>query len=728
MAAKFTIGLIGNPNCGKTTIFNGLTGARQHIGNWPGVTVEKKEGEASLPGCGAVKVVDLPGVYSLTATSEDERATLEYVLSHEADLYVNVLDATTLERNLYLTLLMCELQVPMVVVVTMMDIARQRNIDIELDHLAEHLGVPVIGVNANNPLDLRRLFATLGTSLSAAKPPTIRLDYGNELEQEIDILASCTVKTAEALKVSRRWVALKALEGEPLVTRALLDYHDMAPEVIEGAIARVTEVLKDPPDIELAEARYGVIAGLVRDVVHVRQSKMYLSEVIDRFVLNRFLGIPVFLAIMGAVFALVGFAGGAPTDLCGDCGAYLFQHLPERFLSGVCHAPDWLVAVVSSGIGGALNVLFSFVPVIFCMFFALSILEDSGYMARAAFLADRFMRALGLPGKSFVPLLVGFGCSVPAIMATRTLESKRDRMLTIFMIPFMSCGAKMPVYAAFAVAFCPEAPARLLLMLYLTGIVLGVLTGLALKKTLFRGEPAHFIMELPPYHCPRLKHILLHTWERLTGFLWRAGRFIVPMMLVMGLLNSFDIHGKVCTGETAASQTLLSSVGKALVPAFEPIGVERDNWPASVAVFTGLFAKESVIGTLNGLYEQESARRPPSTEDAGAAPGGESRPDGGREMRRHFPKGFHQAFAYLLFILLYVPCVGATALVFKEVGKGYGCVFVCFLTVLGWSVATIYHAVLVSGSLPWFCVGAGLLAAMFGGFWAYGRRHRVDMS
>ncbi|MGN0847585.1 MAG: ferrous iron transport protein B [Kiritimatiellia bacterium] len=720
MSTSLTIGLIGNPNCGKTTLFNGLTGSKQHIGNWPGVTVEKKEGVATLPGGKVVKVVDLPGVYSLTATSEDERATLEYVLSHEADLYVNILDATTLERNLYLTLLMCELQVPMVVVVTMMDIARQRNIDIELDHLAEHLGVPVVGVNANNPLDVRRLLAELERSLAAAKPPTIRLDYGNELEQEIDILASCTVKAAAALKVSRRWAALKALEGEPLVTKALLDHHDMAPEVIEGAIARVTEVLKDPPDIELAEARYGIIAGLVRDVVHVRQSKMYFSEIIDRFVLNRFLGIPVFLAIMLGVFALVSFAGGAPTDLCGACGEYLFQELPTRFLAGVCHAPDWVVAVVSSGVGGALNVLFSFVPVIFCMFFALSILEDSGYMARAAFLADRFMRGLGLPGKSFVPLLVGFGCSVPAIMATRTLESRRDRMLTIFMIPFMSCGAKMPVYAAFAVAFYPEAPGRLLLMLYLAGIVLGVLTGLALKKTLFRGEPAHFIMELPPYHCPRLRHILLHTWERLTGFLWRAGRFIVPMMLVMGLLNSFDLHGNVRTGDEGASQTVLSAVGKALTPAFEPIGVEKENWPASVAVFTGLFAKESVIGTLNGLYCQ--------IESGGTGGAAEEGPASSAALRRHFPKGIHQAFAYLLFILLYVPCVGATAVVFKEVGRGYGCVFVAYLTALGWSVATIYHALAVSHSALWFSTGAGILAAMFGAFWLYGRRHRVDLA
>ena len=746
-----TIALIGNPNCGKTTIFNALTGSNQHIGNWPGVTVEKKEGFWVLPEnllppvptpqapgtkhqAPGTKIVDLPGVYSLTATSADERATLDYVLSHEADLYVNVLDATTLERNLYLTLLMCELQVPMVVVVSMMDIARHRNIDIGLDHLSEHLGVPVVGVNGNNPLDIARLQAVLADAVSA-KPtanclPTIKIDYGNELEQEIDILASCTIKTAEALKVSPRWVAVKALECEPRVTQALIAYHDMAPEVIEGAIDRVTKVLADPPDVELAEARYGIIAGLVRDVVRVRKSKMYFSEIIDRFVLNRFLGLPLFFAIMAGVFGLVSAAGGAPTDIFHDLGAWVFQRLPGMLATGPLGAPDWAVAVIVA-VGGAFNILFSFIPVIFTMFLALAILEDSGYISRAAFLADRFMRALGLPGKSFVPLLVGFGCTVPAILATRMLESKRDRLLTIFMIPFMSCGAKLPVYAAFAVAFSPDAPWKILLALYLVGIVLGTLVGLVLKKTLFRGTPAHFIMELPPYHLPRPRHFLRHALENLVGFLWRAGKFIVPMMLVLGLLNSFDAHGRARVNDEVSSNTMLSAVGRVCTPVFEPIGVEPDNWEAAVAIFTGLFAKESVIGTLNGLYSQsaayEQADIPGSCHGEEYAAAKKEELAGRAELRRHFPKGFHQAFAYLLFILLYVPCVGATAVVFKEVGKVYGAIFVGYLTVLGWSVATIYHAATVSHDPVWGAVGLAVIGAMVAGFWAFGRHHRVDL-
>lgn len=752
---QLTIGLIGNPNCGKTTIFNGLTGAKQHIGNWPGVTVEKKDGSMTLSAHGEIRVVDLPGIYSLTATSEDEKASLEYVLSHEADLYINILDATTIERNLYLTLLLCELKVPMVVVVTMMDIARQRRTEIDLDHLSQHLGVPVLGIDATKSKDIAQLREVLNDAIVAAKVPKVPLEFPNELEQEIDILASASVKTAEHFKVEARWVAMKAIEGDPLIRKTLLACHDMAPEVIDGAIKRCTDVLGDPPDVVLADTRYGVIAGLVKDVVRVTRNKTYMSEWIDRFAINRFLGIPIFFGIMFLVFWLTQIVGGAFIDFFDIAGDTIFVSGAAELL-GRLHSPAWLTAVIASGVGTALQTVGTFLPPVGFMFLALSVLEDSGYMARAAFVMDRFMRWIGLPGKSFVPLLVGFGCSVPALMATRALESKRDRFLTIFITPFMSCGAKLPIWVLFAAAFFPQNPGRLVFFIYLTGVVLGIVTGLILKHTLFQGEPTHFIMELPPYHLPRPKHILLHTWERLKVFIWRAGKFIVPMVLVLGLLNSIGIDGAVGRGKV--DNSLLSVCGKTITPVFEPIGVEPDNWPASVAVFTGLFAKESVIGTMKGLYGQMD-----SLENNERKAEARSEPEysflGGMKaafasipqnlagiwrtslhseeievekrdvdaLRRHFPKGTHQMFSFVLFVLLYVPCVAATGVVFREVGKIYGAIFVAYLTVLGWSIASIYHAIMVTQSFFWFAIGGGALLLMFGGFWLYGRHHRIDM-
>ena len=427
-------------------------------------------------------------------------------------------------------------------------------------------------------------------------------------------------------------------------------------------------------------------------------------------------------------------------NACFNAGAIKLNGKFENW-DGICqaglgwfmaqvHAPGWLIATVATGAGAAIQTVMTFLPPVGFMFLALSVLEDSGYMARAAFVMDRFMRGIGLPGKSFVPMLVGFGCSVPAIMATRTLESKRDRFLTVFMTPFMSCGAKLPIWVLFGAAFFPQNPGKLIFLIYITGIVLGITTGLILKHTLFQGDPTHFIMELPPYHCPRLQHIFLHTWERLKIFIWRAGKFIVPMVLCLGILNTIGTDGTI--GHEDTQESVLAAVGKTITPVFEPIGVEHDNWPAAVSVFTGLFAKESVIGTLNGLYSQSAAdEKCPVGEGWGGDFDGHRTAKteelaGRAELRRHFPKGFHQAFAYLLFILLYVPCIGATAVVFKEIGRFYGAIFVGYQTLLGWSVATIYHSVMVSGRLVWGAVGVGILVTMFGIFRFAGSSRMAD--
>jgi len=764
----FQIGLVGNPNSGKTTVFNGLTGARQRIGNWPGVTVEKKEGELRLPGGGEVTLVDLPGVYSLTAASEDERVTLSYVMSGDADLFINVVDATNLERNLYLTMLLLELKVPVVVVVTMMDLAQARKIAIDVGHLERHLGCPVIGVNALCKADIQTLLRKLEASVARPIQSSFHVEYPNEIEREIEVLEAGGVHTAQALAVPVRWVAIRLLEGDPLVARKAAELKDLSSVIAPESTRRIEQVLKETPDVLLAEARYGLIQGLCRDVVHRTDIKEHFTAKADKVILNRFLGIPFFLLVMYAVFWVTQTVGGAFIDFFDIAGGTLFVEGTQTLLAKLS-APGWLVALLAGGIGAGLQTVSTFIPPIFFMFFCLSLLEDSGYMARAAFVMDRLMRWLGLPGKSFVPMLVGFGCSVPAIMATRTLESRRDRLLTVFMVPFMSCGAKLPVYVAFGAAFFQEQPGRMVFWIYLSGIALAIMTGLTLKRTLFQGEPSHFIMELPPYHLPRLKHILLHTWDRLKVFLFRAGQVIVPMVLLLGFLNSVGRDGTF--GNEDSENSLLCTVGTAITPVFEPMGIDKDNWPASVALFTGLFAKEAVIGTLTSLYGQMSGAAGAKEVEAKEAkaynlweglaeafstiPKNLARVGSGlfdplgleavsgdaaiaakkidpdvsvfTAMRQRFSKGSHQAFAYLLFVLLYVPCLAAMGAAFRELGRFYGILLAIYLTVLGWSVATLYYQLTLGHQTLWVLMPCVLLAAMFGTFWAIGKRRRATL-
>jgi len=770
MKRAVKIGLVGNPNSGKTTVFNALTGARQHIGNWPGVTVEKKEGDLLLPDGRDAILVDLPGIYALCATSEDERASVEYILSCDADLIVNVVDATNLERNLYLTLLLLERGVPMLVVVTMMDLARDRKLEIDLAHLSHHLGCPVVGVNAHDKRAIQNVAREMAQQAEHPAASPFRSVFPDEVEREIESLAGVCSAAGDALHVSPRWVAMKLLEGDPLITSRAAESGGPSADEVDAASGRIEQVLREKPDVLLADARYGMIQGLCRDVVRQTARKEYFTAKADRLILNRLLGIPFFLTVMYLVFWITQTVGGAFIDFFDVAGGTLFVDGARALLDKVA-APGWLTALVSGGIGAALQTMGTFIPPIFFMFFCLSLLEDSGYMARAAFVMDRFMRWLGLPGKSFVPMLVGFGCSVPAIMATRTLESKRDRFLTIFMTPFMSCGAKLPVYVVFGAAFFGDNPGRMVFWIYLSGIVLAVVTGLLLKRTLFQGEPSHFIMELPPYHLPRLKHILLHTWDRLKIFLFRAGQVIVPMVLLLGFLNSAGRDGSF--GNEDSENSLLCTVGTAVAPVFAPMGVERENWPAAVSLFTGLFAKEAVIGTLTSLYGQMGqGEAPHAAEGAGetkeafnlwkglsdafasipanlsevlsglADPLGLRSVSGDektvaqemaadvsvfKNMRARFSKGPHQAFAYLLFVLLYVPCMAAMGAAFRELGRFYGITLMVYLTVLGWSVATLYYQLTLGHQTLWILFATGLLTAMFGGFWLLGRRRKVAM-
>jgi ferrous iron transport protein B len=740
-----TIAVAGNPNTGKTTIFNGLTGSRQRIGNWPGVTVERKEGILTfdsiarflsrpfLPeetavkggiatttatrttvGDGPVTVVDLPGIYALSATSEDEIIARDYLLSGEPDLVVDVLDAANLERNLYLTLQLIELGLPLLVVLNMMDLAERRGIRIEAQHLAEHLGVPVVAVSAVKSDAGQQIKKAIHGALSERRASVATISYPPEVEQVLQGWESTLSAITTGLPVSERWLGLKLLERDAWVTERVVAARAFSTDTIEERISELAGELGEDPDVILADSRYGFIHGLSRHVVRRRLDRRSITDRIDRVVMSRALGIPLFLAVMYLVFWVTIAFGGAFIDFFDLAFGALVVDGPAVVLDRL-GSPSWVTAFVAGGIGMGIRTVATFVPVIFFMFLMLSLLEDSGYMARAAFVMDRFMRWIGLPGKSFVPMMVGFGCTVPAILSTRTLDSAKDRYMTSFMAPFMSCGARLPVYALFATAFFPSRAGLVVFSLYVIGIVLAVLTGLLLKHTLFRGAVSHFIMELPPYHAPRPRHILRSAGGRLKVFVLRAGLTITVAVAILSSLNSLGVDGTL--GNEGTDRSLLAVTGKAITPLVGPAGIEPSNWPATVGLFAGMFAKEAVVGTLSSLYSQNAAadgnavfrlgerlREAVATVPANLAGLLESMVDplGSREllgntgdsvvfrrMRQNFsPTG---AYSYLLFVLIYFPCVSALAAAIREMGAGYGWLLAAYTTILAWTVATLVY-------------------------------------
>ena len=621
MTAKhFTIAIAGNPNCGKTALFNALTGSRQHVGNWPGVTVEKKEGYFELGGR-HIRVVDLPGTYAIFANAEDERAAVDYLLSREADLIINIVDATNIERNLFLTSQLADMHLPMVIAVNMMDIAEHRGIVLDLQALSETYGIPCIPLSAVSDKSVMNFVGEMAHVLAAPMPLPKPMVYADKVEEAVKLLEPKVAPVAKLLNADDRWVALMYLGNE----KSYADKFAEAGVTIDKA--EVTRLLGEEPEFAMAESRYSKSHEVAKAVIESSRTKKTFSDKIDAVLLNRWAALPIFLVIMYLVFWIAVTIGSAFIDFFDVLFGAIFVDGLGYLLGDVLGCPSFVTAILADGIGAGIQTVSTFIPVIFFMFLCLSFLEDSGYMARAAFVADRFMRFLGLPGRAFVPMMVGFGCGVPGIMGSRVLESKRERFLTIFLVPFMSCGARLPVYALFAAAFFGKMAGTVVFLLYLAGVLFAVAYGLFLKKSLFQGQASNFVMELPPYHLPKFKSLMIHCWQRLRDYIWRAGKVITLAVAILGFLNSFGIVEKAAdenapadepagfeftAGNGDSENSLLSTIGKAITPVFEPFGVEKENWPASVSLFTGLLAKEAVIGTMNSLYSMagENAEAP----------------------------------------------------------------------------------------------------------------------
>lgn len=715
-----TIALLGNPNCGKTTLFNALTGSNQKTANWPGVTVDKKMGQFKVDGV-QINVVDLPGTYSFeksfTDTSQDELIVRHYIAENPDDIIINVIDASNLQRSLYLTFQLLDQKCPMIIVLNMMDVARREGFEIYTTLMQEKLHCPVIAVSASKKegiSELKEIIASYDASLYLDHLPYQTLGAGitNIIRDELKMLSADS-----PLKKMNHWLLLETIKGDE--TEALNHDDQMALTAIR---VRIGEPADGEYDIAIASSRYEAIDTLAKDVIQtVGVASSKLTSKIDRFALGRWTGIPLFLLTMFLVFAIAINVGSAFIDFFDILFGAIFVD-GFAYLLSLMHAPEWLIAFLANGIGEGIKTVATFIPVLAMMFLCLSILEDSGYMARAAMVVDRGMRAIGLPGKAFVPMLVGFGCNIPAIMWTRTLENQRDRLMSIMMIPFMSCGARLPVYALFAAIFFPDSVGMIVYALYILGIAVAILTGLALKFSILKGKNTPFIMELPAYHLPTLKGLLYTTWDRLKSFILRAGKAIIIVVAVLGVLNSWGTDGSF--GNADSDKSVLSSIGRTITPAFEPMGITEENWPATVGIFTGIFAKESVIGTLNSLYSDPAedddfdfwgdvqAAFASIPENLAGVPAllldplgiAEQTADGDittikeanavddvtvTKIQNYFLSDA-AVISYLIFILLYTPCVAALGAVYREAGLRWTILVGSWTFIIGWILATGY--------------------------------------
>ncbi len=702
---QLTVALAGNPNAGKTTIFNALTGGRQHVGNYPGVTVEKKEGSCRV-GQTHLRIVDLPGTYSLTAYSAEELVARNFLIHDRPDVVIDVLDASNLERNLYLAVQIMELGAPLVLALNMSDVAEQRGIRFDLGLLSDLLGVPIMPTIGHKGLGKADLLAkAVEVAERQDRPAPRRIDYGPEMEAEIGKLQQRIDQAGQTPDgAGSRWLALKLLEGDENVRERIADTSIVA--AAEQAAERLDSLLGDTPEALIADRRYGFIAGACQEAVRSTvESRRSTSDRIDMVVTSRVLGLPIFLALMYGVFHLT-FTLGDPAMgwieagfgwLSGAVGG-LWPEGSESLLRSL------LVDGVIGGVGGVLV----FLPNIVLLFLAIALLEDTGYMARAAFLMDRLMHKIGLHGKSFVPMLIGFGCSVPAIMATRTLESSRDRLTTMMVIPLMSCGARLPIYALIIPAFFPRAwHAPMLWIIYLIGIILAVLLAKLLKSTILRGEAPPFVMELPPYRAPTLRSVGLHMWNRCGAYLKKAGTVILAISIVLWAMQQWpdlpqdreaafaaqrglvlartqlppeakdELIAEIDQAEAQAAleASLMGRIGRGIEPILRPCGFD---WKISTAMIGAFAAKEVFVAQMGIVYS------------LGEEQDEESEPLRARLQAAYTPL---QGFCIMLFCLISAPCMATIAITRRESNSWKWAMFqLAGLTVLAWVItATVYQ-------------------------------------
>ena len=658
------IALAGNPNCGKTTLFNQLTGSNQYVGNWPGVTVEKKEGKIKNKFGLEMSIIDLPGIYSLSPYSPEEIVTRNCLLHDNPQVIIDIVDATNIERNLYLTTQIAELGRPMVIALNMIDMLEKNGDTIDEKLLEKELGIPVVPISASKNIGIEALIEKTLELAKASKYVPVKNIYSKAVNNVLLDIEDALEEVKQSKYHRKRWTAVKLFEGDSVTW----NHYDFTKEQRQHIISHIEEVNSSKNidrEMIIADERYKYICAITSRAVHKNHDpcRLTVSDKIDRIATNKYLAIPLFLVTMFLVFAITF---GPIGNFLRDAAEWLISDLLAGGLTTFLHnvnASEWAESLVIDGIIGGVGSVISFLPQIVLLFTLLSLLEDSGYMARAAFIMDKLLRCIGLSGRAFVPMLMGFGCTVPAVMGTRILESEKDKKLTILITPFMSCSAKMPVYLLMVSMFFKDRGPLVIFGIYILGVVIAILTALLFKSTVLKGKNSPFVMELPPYRLPSAKTLLLHIWERVRDFLVRAGTVLMGASILIWFLQSFNFSLQMVESD----ESILASIGMLIAPVFTLCGF--GDWRASVSLVTGIAAKESVASTMAVLY--------------------------GGSLTGAFST--LSAFSFLVFVLLYTPCVAALTAMRKEFGsRKWMAVSVVYQLAVAWIMS---FAVFQIGSL-----------------------------